>query len=75
MNGTPLLASGYEGINGLSICNAMMLSSWKNDFVDLPINGDEFWTELKKRIDSCKGREKKHVEEKIADLSNTYTSK
>ena len=75
VNGAPLLASGYEGINGLSICNAMMLSSWKNDFVDLPINGDEFWTELKKRIDGCRGREKKHVEEKIADLSDTYTSK
>ena len=75
MNGAPLLASGYEGINGLSICNAMMLSSWKNDFVNLPIDGDEFYGELKKRIDGCRGREKKHVEEKIADLSDTYTSK
>lgn len=70
--GTPLLASGYEGINGLSICNAMMLSSWRNDFVDLPIDGDAFYAELKKRIDSCKGREKKNVTESIADLSNTY---
>lgn len=75
VNGAPLLASGYEGINGLSICNAMMLSSWKNDFVNLPIDGDEFYGELKKRIDGCRGREKKHVEEKIADLSDTYTSK
>ena len=75
INGEELLASGYEGINGLSICNAMMLSSWKNDWVNLPIDGDEFYTELKKRIDGCKGREKKQVEETIADLSNTYTSK
>ena len=75
INGEELLASGYEGINGLSICNAMMLSSWKNDWVNLPIDGDEFYTELKKRIDGCKGKAKKKVEETIADLSNTYTSK
>lgn len=43
IKGTPLLASGYEGINGLSISNAMMLSSWKNDWVNLPNDGEEFW--------------------------------
>lgn len=75
VKGTELLASGYEGINGLSICNAMMLSSWKNDWVNLPIDGDEFYGELKKRIDGCKGRAKKEVHETIADLSDTYTSK
>ncbi len=75
VDGAELLASGYEGINGLSICNAMMLSSWKNNWVDLPIDGDEFYGELKKRIDGCKGRAKKVVEEKIVDLSDTYTSK
>ena len=30
---------------------------------------------LKKRIDGCKGRAKKQVNETIADLSDTYTSK
>ena len=53
----------------------MMLSSWKNDWVDLPIDADEFYAELKKRIDGCKGRAKKQVNETIADLSDTYTSK
>ncbi len=75
IKGTPLLASGYEGINGLSISNAMMLSSWKNDWVNLPNDGEEFWAELQKKIASVKNREKKVVEEKIADLSDTYTSK
>ncbi len=75
VDGAELLASGYEGINGLSICNAMMLSSWKNDWVDLPIDGDEFYGELKKRIDSCAGRAKKVVEEKIVDLSDSYNTK
>lgn len=75
IKGTPLLASGYEGINGLSISNAMMLSSWKNDWVNLPNDGEEFWAELQKKIAAVKNREKKVVEEKIADLSDTYTSK
>ena len=75
IKGTPLLASGYEGINGLSISNAMMLSSWKNDWVNLPNDGEESWAELQKKIAAVKNREKKVVEEKIADLSDTYTSK
>ena len=53
----------------------MMLSSWKNDWVNLPNDGEEFWAELQKKIASVKNREKKVVEEKIADLSDTYTSK
>ncbi|MBQ8508586.1 MAG: Gfo/Idh/MocA family oxidoreductase [Clostridia bacterium] len=75
LNGEPLLASGFEGINGLSISNAMMLSSWKNDWVELPNDGEEFWTELQKRIEASKNKEKKVVVEKVEDLSNTYTSK
>ncbi|MCI8387739.1 MAG: Gfo/Idh/MocA family oxidoreductase [Clostridiales bacterium] len=74
LKGTPLLAEGCEGINGLSISNAMMLSSWKNDWVDLPNDGEEFWAELQKKIANSKV-EKKNVEEKIVDLSDTYTSK
>lgn len=75
LKGTPLLASGYEGINGLSISNAMMLSSWKNDWIELPNDGAEFKKELFKRVENCKNRPKKNVSEKIADLSDTYTSK
>ncbi len=75
LTGAPMIASGYEGINGLSIANAMMLSSWKNDFVDCMNDGEEFWAELQKKIANAKPREKRVVEEKIADLSNTYGSK
>lgn len=68
--GEELLAPGYEGINGLSLSNAMMLSTWKNDWVDLPNDGEEFLTELKKRITESKG--KGEVNEVIADLDGTY---
>ncbi len=76
LKGTPLLASGYEGIRGLSISNAMMLSSWKNDWVDLPNDGEEFWAELQKRIAGARNNtKKKNVVETNVDLSDTYTSK
>ncbi len=52
MNGTPLIAPGYEGINSLSISNAIYLSQWKDCWVDLPVDEDAFYEELKTRIDN-----------------------
>ncbi len=71
LKGTPLLASGYEGINGLSLSNAMMLSTWKDDWVELPNDGEEFWAELQKRIATSKIKEDVKVQG-VADLSDTY---
>jgi predicted dehydrogenase len=68
--GEELLAPGYEGINGLSLSNAMMLSTWKDDWVDLPNDGEEFLSELKKRIAESKGKDS--VDETVADLEGTY---
>ncbi len=70
LSGEELLAPGYEGINGLSLSNAMMLSTWKNDWVDLPNDGEEFFSELKKRINESKG--KGEVKEILSDLDGTY---
>ncbi|MCC3373346.1 Gfo/Idh/MocA family protein [Cohnella sp. REN36] len=52
----PLLAPGAEGIRGLSISNAMHLSAWRNDWVDLPLDEDAFESELQRRIDTSRGR-------------------
>lgn len=49
LRGTPLVAEGNEGINGLTISNAMHLSSWLGRPVDLPLDEDLFLTELNKR--------------------------
>jgi len=70
LNGEPLLAPGYEGINGLSISNAMMLSTWKDSWVELPNDGAEFYEELNKKIATSTG--KVGAEGKVEDLSNTY---
>ena len=70
LNGEPLLAPGYEGINGLSLSNAMMLSAWNDKWVELPNDGEEFYAELEKRI--ATSRAKENVSETIANLEGTF---
>ena len=48
--GKTLLAPGLEGINGLTISNAMHLSAWTDNWVDLPLNEDLFLEKLQERI-------------------------
>ncbi len=38
LRGEPLVAEGYEGINGLMLSNAMHLSAWTNAPVELPFD-------------------------------------
>lgn len=52
LNGTELLAPGIEGINGLTLSNAMHLSAWTDDWVDLPFDEDLYYEKLKERIDN-----------------------
>ncbi|WJH35210.1 Gfo/Idh/MocA family oxidoreductase [Paenibacillus sp. CC-CFT747] len=48
--GTPLLAPGAEGIKGLTLSNAMHLSAWTDDWVNLPIDEDQYYSMLQERI-------------------------
>lgn len=36
LDGTELIANGYEGLNSLSISNAAYLSAWTNDWAEIP---------------------------------------
>ena len=49
LRGEPLVAAGYEGINGLTLSNAMHLSSWTNSTVAIPFDEDLYLEELNKR--------------------------
>lgn len=40
LRGEPLIASGKEGIYALSLCNAALLSSWKEDWVSFAAGTD-----------------------------------
>ena len=69
--GTPLVAEGKEGINGLMISNAAHLSSWTNETVTLPIDEDKFYALLMEKAASSKAKE--NVISKVTeDMSSTF---
>lgn len=50
LHGTPLIADGAEGIRGVELANAMLLSSWLDKEVELPLDEEVYFEELNKRI-------------------------
>lgn len=50
LKGTPLLAPGSDGINGVNLANASQLSSWLGREVDNPVDPELYAAELNKRI-------------------------
>lgn len=50
LNGAPLLAPGSDGINGVNLANAILLSSWLGREVELPVDENLYLAELNKRI-------------------------
>jgi hypothetical protein len=72
LRGTPLVAGGEEGINGLTISNAMHLSAWLGKTVELPLDEDLFYDELMKRV--VTSRRKEHAEEFVADTTGSYNT-
>jgi predicted dehydrogenase len=57
LHGTPLIAEGLEGINGLTLSNAMHLSSWLKKEVEIPFDEDLFLEELNKRRSESRKKE------------------
>ena len=69
--GAPLIAGGEEGINGLTLANAMHLSSWLDETITLPIDEDKFLEELNKRRATSKLKTGPSV---TLDTEGTYNS-
>ena len=66
----PLVADGREGINGLTLSNAMHLSSWLGKTVELPFDTNLYYEELMKRVATSK--QKKTVVSVVADTDASY---
>ena len=64
LDGTPLLASGFEGIKEITLSNAAYLSAWTGKKVELPLDCEAFDAELEKRIATSMGS--RSVSEQIA---------
>jgi predicted dehydrogenase len=72
LHGTPLVAEGVEGIRGLSLSNAMHLSSFTGKTVEIEkLDHELFYEELMKRV--ATSRRKTGVTETVAaDMSGTF---
>ena len=57
LEGAPMIADGTEGINGLMLSNAMHLSAFTGQTVELPFDEDLYYEELQKRVQSSKKKE------------------
>lgn len=71
LRGTPLVADGSEGINGLMLSNAMHLSAFLGRPVELPIDEEQYYEELMKRV--ATSRRKEGGSGAVADLKDTYS--
>ncbi len=50
-------APASDGIHGVALANAMLLSTWLDKAIDIPFDDELFYEELKKRIATSKPRE------------------
>ncbi len=69
LSGETLLSPATDGLAGLSISNAIHLSSWLEQWIEWPINEEVFLTELTKRIQKS---ETKVSNDQLLDTKGTY---
>ncbi len=68
----PLFVEGTEGIHGVELMDAMLLSTWLDKAVTLPIDDDLYWKLLQERIATSKKKE--GIVEVTLDTSGTYNA-
>lgn len=70
LEGTPMVADGAEGINGVMLSNAMHLSAFTGKTVELPFDEDLYYEELQKRVQASK--KKDNVVEITAKMDQSW---
>ncbi len=73
LHGEELIAPGYDGINGLTLSNAMHLSDWTGKMVELPLDTELFERYLDERRKTS--RIKAEVEGAPEDIRGTYNDR
>jgi predicted dehydrogenase len=71
LNGTPLLAPGVEGIRGVELSNAMLLSSWRDDWVAIPVDENLYYEKLQERI-AASSVKKENSSGKTLNVEGTF---
>ncbi len=73
LNGEELIAPGIEGVNGLTISNAIYLSSWLGNQVSLPLDEDLYCEKLQEKIKTSNAKPEKDSE--ISDLHGSVSDR
>ena len=68
--GTDLLAPGEEGINSVQLSNAMLLSAWTGEVIDIPVDEDRYYNELQKRVKTSKAKDES--ETRTMDVAGSF---
>lgn len=71
INGADLIAPAREGLASLELANAMLLSSWYQRSVELPLNAEEYEAALQQRIEQSSLRAKANIDVNI-DMDASY---
>ena len=72
LRGEPLVADGREGIQGLTLSNAMHLSAFRGRAVEIPFDEDAFYDELMRRAATSRYGARKAAKAVFSDVSGTY---
>ena len=70
-NGTPQISPGEDGVKALEISNAIYLSSWLNETVELPVDAELYHAKLQEKINTSTFK-KKNVTNTILDVRGTH---
>ena len=65
----PLYVDGKEGIKSVELMDSMLLSTWLDKAIELPIDGDLYFAELQKRIKTSRQKTGASV---VLDTAGTY---
>ena len=61
LRGEKLVADGREGINGLTLANAMIMSSWTDETITLPLDEQKYYEMLMERCKTSRHKEETGV--------------
>lgn len=70
-DGTEPIASGADSLASLELANAMLLSGWRGEPVDLPLDGATYHEELARRIRGSSLRQTSG-EDVVVDMDKSY---
>ena len=71
LQGAPLIAPARDGLDALSLANAMLLSTWESAAVSLPLDSARYASALAERVAGSALRKPSDVQANV-DMSASY---